>query len=314
MKILFAGTPDFSATILQAILKATSLNVVGCLSQPDKPKGRGRVLASSPVKTLALQHDLPILTPISLKNSEIQQKIQALSPDIMIVVAYGLIIPQEILDIPTFGCINIHASILPKWRGASPIQSAILHGDQQSGITIMQMDAGLDTGDILSTYPCTISTQDTSADLYNKLSKIGEHAILDTLEKIQAKQITPIQQDNSQASYAPKIKKEHANIDWHKPAIEIERSIRAYQPWPIAYSYLDGKNIRIWQAKIMQDSSSSAPGTICTINSQGIDVTTGDKLLRLTKVQIPGKKPVQVSDILNAKHPFIVDHIFTRNL
>ena len=306
LKVVFAGTPEFSATILQGLLDARTYNIIRVLTQPDRPKGRGQKLEPSPVKTLAKKYNLPILQPATLKRSSTAlDTITTLQPDLLIVVAYGLILPAKLLSIPTFGCINVHASILPKWRGAAPIQHAILAGDTKTGITIMQMDQGLDTGDILATYPCDILATDTSYDLQLRLADLGKQAILDALKNLNKLQPTP--QDHSQASYAPKITKQQANLDWDQPAQNLERAIRAYQPWPMAFTYLgkERERVRIWQANAIQTTQTSTahkPGTICDISPTGINVATGGGVLQILRMQFPGKKPLHIKDILHANN------------
>lgn len=304
MKIIFAGTPEISAAVLQTLIDA-KFNIVACLTQPDRPQGRGLKLTPSPVKVTAIAANIPVLQPAGLKNPNAQQEIKEYAADLMIVLAYGLILPQTVLDIPKLGCINIHASILPRWRGAGPIQHAILAGDHETGITIMQMDAGMDTGDMLATYPCKISDTDTSADLLQKLTTLAQTAILDSLSKLQAGNLQRIKQDDALATYAHKIDKQQAQIDWDKPAIEIDRTIRAYNPWPVAFTHFGSDTIRVWKAEVIAgQQSSAAPGTIIIVDKQGIQVNTGNGVIRLLTLQFPGKKPLPVNDICHA-HPEI---------
>lgn len=300
MKIIFAGTPEISAAVLQTLLNA-KYNIVACLTQPDRPQGRGLKLTPSPVKVTALNANIPVLQPLSLKNADVQQELKECAADLMIVLAYGLILPQAVLDIPPLGCINIHASILPRWRGAGPIQHAILAGDQETGITIMQMDAGMDTGDMLATYPCKISNTDNSGDLLQKLTALAQTSILDSLTKLQAGTLHRTKQDDSLATYAYKIDKQQALIDWDNSAINIDRAIRAYNPWPVAFTNFGADTIRIWKAEVAdQKTSSAAPGTIIITDKQGIQVNTGNGVIRLLTLQFPGKKPLPASDICHA--------------
>lgn len=303
MKIIFAGTPEISAAVLTTLLEA-NINVVACLTQPDRPQGRGLKLTPSPVKQIAQQYNIPILQPKTLKEREQQQQLANLEPDLMIVLAYGLILPQAVLEIPKLGCINIHASILPRWRGAAPIQHAILSGDKQTGITIMQMDAGLDTGDILKTYPCDIAPTDTSADLTLKLTDIARTAILDTLTAIKAGSLKAIAQDNSQATYAHKLQKAQANINWQQSATEILHAIRAYNPWPVAFTHLDGQLVRIWQAEVITKNTNAPPGTIIQAHKDDLQVSTGNGIIRILQLQFAGKKIIQGANLCNA-HPLI---------
>ncbi len=302
MKIIFAGTPEISAAVLQSLL-AANYSISACLTQPDRPQGRGLKLAPSPVKAIALQHNIPVLQPPSLKSMSIQNELTLLQPDLLIVLAYGLILPQAVLDIPKFGCINIHASILPRWRGAAPIQHAILAGDTRTGITTMQMDAGLDTGAILKVYPCAIEPQDTSGDLYQRLTTLAQTAILDTLNMLQRGTLVATAQEAALATYAHKITKQQARINWQQSAIEIEHSIRAYNPWPIAYTEFLDNTVRIWRAEIVKTSEHAGiakPGTIVAVDKTGLQVATGDGIVRLLTVQFPGKKALPVIDVCHA--------------
>ncbi len=302
MKIIFAGTPEISAAVLQALINANQ-NIIACLTQPDRPQGRGLKITPSPVKEIAQRYDIQVLQPNSLKNSEIQQQLHNLQPDLMIVLAYGLILPQVVLDIPKLGCINIHASILPRWRGAAPIQHAILSGDKETGITIMQMDAGLDTGDILAKYPCVIEAHDTSADLLKKLTALAQTSILDALDKLTSNKLIPQQQNDKLATYAHKLTKEQAEINWHDSAQNIVRAIRAYNPWPVAFTHFMQETVRIWQASIALDLNYSTihkPGTIVKKENDEIIVATGDGLVNLQILQFPGKKQLSAKDICHA--------------
>jgi len=303
LKIAFAGTPDFASEILNALLKS-SHEVVGVLTQPDRPAGRGQGLKMSSVKHVALRQGLPIHQPTSLKNPTEQEFLKQLNPDVLIVVAYGLILPREVLSIPKFGCLNVHASLLPRWRGASPIQHAILAGDVLTGITIMQMDEGLDTGDILSLSPCTMELHETSETLYHRLSQLAKDALLETLAKLEAGQLAPQKQDNALSSYAPKISKTQAKIDWTKPAAVIDRQIRAFNPWPVAFSEIHDKVVRIYSALPLPGESDAPPGTIIAATQQGIDVTTGEGILRLIELQFPGGKRLSVANLLHSKKNF----------
>lgn len=315
MKIIFAGTPDIAAAVLKTLIE-TQQNIIACLTQPDRPQGRGLKLTASPVKEVAIQHNIPVLQPVSLKTADTQQLLIDLHADLMIVLAYGLILPQAVLNIPKLGCINIHASILPRWRGAAPIQHAILAGDTETGITIMQMDAGLDTGSILATYPCDIDPTYTSADLYKKLTTVARHAITDTLNKMQHSRLLSIPQNNSLATYAPKIEKAHAKIDWHMPAIEIIRRIKAYNPWPVAFTSFMQQTIRVWQAELVNDNklnakpTSGAPGTIVAIDKTGIQVATSNGFVRLLTLQFPNKKAQSAVEICHAHKELMINSHF----
>jgi methionyl-tRNA formyltransferase len=304
MKIIFAGTPKFAADALSSLIHSP-YNIIAVYTQPDRPAGRGRKTQKSEVKLLAEENNLNIFQPETLKTVVEQEKLAALKPDLIIVVAYGLILPQAILDIPTLGCINVHASLLPAWRGASPVQQAILHGDSITGITIMQMDQSLDTGDILSVRKCSITDLDTSESLLNKLSIISQQLLVNTISKIENNAILPIKQDNNYASYAPKILKTDALINWQDDATIIHRKIRAFYPWPIAYSSLNDLNIKFITAEIlpMQNNITNImPGRILNISKLGLDIVCGNKtVIRITKLQLPNKNPITIKDLLNSK-------------
>lgn len=297
MKIIFAGTPQFAAPILQTLFNSQH-EVVAVYTQPDRPAGRGQKLHASPVKELALQHNLTVCQPQTLRDESEQKKLKDWQADVMIVVAYGLILPKIILETPRLGCINVHASLLPRWRGAAPIQRAILAGDNETGITIMQMDEGLDTGLMLHKVTTTITATDTSQTLHDRLSTLGAAALLTTLNNLQ--NITPERQNDAESNYAKKIEKQEAEINWQQSANEIDRLIRAFNPWPVAYTYLNNQPLRIWQAEPIAEKTNATPGTIIHIDKNNIDVATGDGILRLQKIQLPGGKCLPIKDVLNA--------------
>lgn len=297
LRVVFAGTPDFAASYLAALIESEH-EIVAVYSQPDRPAGRGKKLSMSPVKQLALEHSLPVYQPQSLRNDEAQQELAALEPDVMVVVAYGLILPQAVLDIPRFGCLNVHASLLPRWRGAAPIQRAIEAGDPETGITIMQMDVGLDTGDILSLKTCPIQPDDTSASLFEHLSHLGKDPLLDVLADLPGHQARAQRQDETGVTYAHKISKEEAKLDWQRPAIELERQIRAFNPFPMAWAELGDTRIKIIAAEVLDSESTGSAGVITAVTNEGIDVQCGTGRLRLNILQLPGKRAMPVKDIL----------------
>ncbi|NMT62801.1 methionyl-tRNA formyltransferase [Marinobacter orientalis] len=298
MRLVFAGTPDFAATALKALL-ATRHQVVGVYSQPDRPAGRGRKLTAGPVKQVALDAGIPVFQPRSLKNAEAREELQALEADVMIVAAYGLILPQAVLDIPRHGCLNIHASLLPRWRGAAPIQRAIAAGDRETGITIMQMDAGLDTGEMLLKAITPIEEDDTGGSLHDRLAELGGEAIVKALEHLEKGELRGEVQDEAQACYASKLSKEEGHIDWTLDAPTIGRLIRAFNPWPGTYTDLDDLRIRIHQAGVLEDTSDRHPGTVIRRSRKGIDIACGLESLRITRLQLPGSRPQSANDLIN---------------
>lgn len=300
LKLIFAGTPDFAARHLAALLSSDH-EVVAVYTQPDKPAGRGQKLTASPVKALALAHDLPVYQPTSLRNEEAQAELAALGADLMVVVAYGLILPKAVLDTPRLGCLNVHGSLLPRWRGAAPIQRAIWAGDSETGVTIMQMDVGLDTGAMIRKVSCTIASDETSASLYDKLAELGPQALVDTLDAMAAGDTTAEAQDDALANYAQKLSKEEARIDWSMEAVIIERCIRAFNPWPISWFEVADQTIKVWQAEVIDSDHGQPVGTLLKADKQGIDVATGKGVLRLLTLQPPGKKAMSVPDLLNSR-------------
>lgn len=299
LNIVFAGTPDFAAKHLQALLDSQH-NVIAVYTQPDRPAGRGKKLTPSPVKVLANEHELPVYQPASLKSEDAQQELAALNADLMVVVAYGLLLPKVVLDTPKHGCINVHGSILPRWRGAAPIQRAIWAGDVETGVTIMQMDVGLDTGDMLQISRLPIEPTDTSAILYEKLAELGPKALVEVCDTLTT--LTPEKQDDAQANYASKLSKDEAKIDWQLPAQQLERNIRAFNPWPVAWFDVADTNIKVWQASVVDSPNPSAdPGTIVRADKQGIVINTGQQALCIHQLQLPGKKNLPAADVINAR-------------
>ncbi|MFH8136479.1 methionyl-tRNA formyltransferase [Pantoea osteomyelitidis] len=299
LKIIFAGTPDFAARHLDALI-ASEHQIVGVFTQPDRPAGRGNKLTPGPVKVLAQAHDIPVFQPKSLRPEENQQLVAELQADVMVVVAYGLILPQAVLAMPRLGCINVHGSLLPRWRGAAPIQRALWAGDSETGVTIMQMDVGLDTGDMLYKLACPITPEDTSASLYDRLAELGPEGLLATLAQLAAGQAQPIKQDESQVTYAEKLSKEEARLDWTLSAAQLERCIRAFNPWPVSYFLIEDQPVKVWQASVLPHID-ARPGEILQADKQGIQVATSQGALNLELLQPAGKKAMSVQDLLNSR-------------
>jgi len=300
LRIIFAGTPDFAARHLDALL-SSGHQVVGVFTQPDRPAGRGKKLMPSPVKVLAEEHGLPVFQPASLRPQENQQLVADLNADVMVVVAYGLILPKAVLDMPRLGCINVHGSLLPRWRGAAPIQRSLWAGDVDTGVTIMQMDVGLDTGDMLYKLSCPITDEDTSATLYDKLAELGPKGLIDTLQQLADNSVQPEVQDEALVTYAEKLSKEEARLDWSLPAAQLERCIRAFNPWPMSWLEIDGQPVKVWQASVIAGPVNAAPGTIIEASKQGIQVATVEGILNLESLQPAGKKAMSAQDLLNSR-------------
>lgn len=299
LSILFAGTPEFAVPSLRALL-ASPHRVVGVYTQPDRPAGRGQRLTPSPIKDLASAHGLTIRQPLSLKGEEEAAALAAFAPDLLVVVAYGLLLPKRILEVPRLGCLNVHASLLPRWRGAAPIQRAIEAGDPVTGITLMGMEVGLDTGPMYRAEPTPITPADTAGSLHDRLAELGAAVLLGALPKIADETLVPVPQDPAEATYAHKLMKEEATLDWAQPADQIARRIRAFNPWPIAQTPWRGGLLRIWLAEALPAVTSLAPGRVIATTRAGIDVATGEGVLRITELQAPGKRPLAAADFLNA--------------
>ena len=296
MNLVFAGTPEFARAFLEAILQLQDHQVTAVYTQPDRRAGRGKQLRASPVKELALAHHLALCQPHSLRTPEAQQEFADLAPDLLIVVAYGLILPQQILQIPTFGCINVHASLLPRWRGAAPIQRTIAAGDPVSGISIMRMDAGLDTGDILAEAQLELAGNETSGSLHDRLIELGKPLLLEVLEAMPDILDQARPQDEALASYAEKISTTEAQIDWRQPAAKLDAWVRALNPTPGAYTLVQGERMKIWQAQVAHGAG--APGTILTASADGLEVACGKGSLLIRRAQLPGKSAMDVADLV----------------
>lgn len=310
MKIIFAGTPDIAVPVLAALVNTTH-TVVQVLTQPDRPSGRGHKLTPSPVKVFAQQHAIPVYQPLNFKDPTAVEFVKHLDADLMIVIAYGLILPQAVLDLPRLGCVNIHVSLLPRWRGSAPMQRAIIAGDTLTGISIMQMDAGLDTGPVLVYETLPILATDTTVTLQEKLSLLSAKALLENLDNIEEKKLTQQIQDNNDTTYAAKITKEEACLNWELGSAQLDRFVRAFNPWPIAYTYFNSERVRVWETKPINEISDAPPGMIVGITKEGIDVACGGGILRIKKLQWPSGniQPAQVA--VNGNLKIIVGAFFT---
>ena len=298
LRIVFAGTPEFAAEHLKALLD-TSHQIVAVYSQPDRPAGRGQKLTPSPVKQLALQHEIPVYQPQSLRDPAAQAELAALVPDLLVVVAYGLILPQAVLDIPRLGCINSHASLLPRWRGAAPIQRAIEAGDSESGVTVMRMEAGLDTGPMLLKVHTPIAAEDTGGSLHDRLAALGPQAVVEAIAGLAAGSLVGEVQDDSLATYAHKLNKDEARLDWTRPAVELERLIRAFNPWPICHSSLNETPLKILAGHLADGQGQ--PGAILAASKDGLTIACGQGALCLTRLQLPGGKALNFADLYNSR-------------
>ena len=310
LRVIFAGTPDFAAQHLQALLDSPH-QVVAVYSQPDRPAGRGRKLTASPVKALALENAIEVRQPLSLKDPEAQTMLANYNADIMVVVAYGLLLPQAALDTPRLGCINVHGSLLPRWRGAAPIQRAILAGDSTSGVTVMQMEAGLDTGPMLLKSEIPIAPADTSASLYDKLAVLGCKSLVSVLDSLQNSALSAQAQDSAEANYATKLTKAEGAINWHQSAQQISLQVRGLNPWPVAYSDWQDSRLRIWMAHAIETSSNQPAGTLVALDKTGLEVACGTGHLKITQLQWPGGKALIQSELMNLKQKMTLGEAFT---
>lgn len=298
MKIIFMGTPDFSVPTLEALL-ASEHEVAAVVTQPDKPKGRGKEIHMSPVKECALKHNIPVYQPIRARDEAFIEEMRALHPDTMVVIAFGQILPKSLLKLPKYGCINIHASLLPKYRGAAPIQWAVINGDEETGITTMLMDVEMDTGDMLEKTVVRLNPDETGGSLFDRLSLLGGDLILSTLNKLEKGEITPQPQEHEKATYVKKISKSMGDIDWTMNAVSIERLVRGLNPWPSAFTRLNGKMLKIWEARVLEDPKKQAPcGSVISADADGLKVQTGKGILCITSLQIEGKKRMDTAAFL----------------
>lgn len=306
MKIVFMGTPDFASGALEALIEAGH-EISAVYTQPDKPKGRGKEVQMTPVKEVALSHNIPVYQPERIKKAEEVEKLRAIPADIFVVAAFGQILSQEILDIPKYGCVNIHASLLPKYRGAAPIQWAVIDGEEKTGITIMQMNAGCDTGDILYTKEYVLDAKETGASLFDKLMLLGAEAIVEALPLLEAGKLTPVPQNDAESTHAAKLTKELGKLDFGKSAMELERLIRGLNSWPSAYTKFRGKQMKIWEAEVVD--AKGMPGTIVAIDKESFTIATGEGGLRILSLQLEGKKRMETKDFLLG-YPVEVAEVF----
>ncbi|OGT44902.1 MAG: methionyl-tRNA formyltransferase [Gammaproteobacteria bacterium RIFCSPHIGHO2_12_FULL_38_11] len=296
LKIIFAGTPKFAVPTLQLLIHSEHC-LLAVYTQPDRPAGRGQHLHASPVKLISQENNIPVFQPKTLRDVEVQAELKKLNPDVIVVVAYGLILPQAVLDIPKYGCINVHPSLLPRWRGAAPIPRAIEAGDKETAVTIMQMDKGMDTGPILKQEKQALKGDETSEQLHDLFSKMGAQLLLKTLDELNT--IMPIKQDNVLATHAAKIEKSEAVIDWNQSAIEINNKIRAFNSWPVASTVFNNQILKIWEAKVISEKVTAKPGEFIQISKERFCIATGDGVLEVLSVQLPGKKRMSAKDFLH---------------
>lgn len=297
MKIVFMGTPDFSVPVLESLYQSEH-EVALVVSQPDKPKGRGKELQPTPVKQKAQEHHIPVLQPIKVRDEKVVDELRKINPDCIVVVAFGQILPKEILELPKYGCINVHASLLPQYRGAAPIQWAVIDGLKETGITTMYMDVGLDTGDMIDKLVVPLREEETGGSLFDRLSEMGGPLLLETLKKLENGTAVRIKQDDSRSSYAKMLTRELGNIDFSKPAVEIERLIRGLTPWPSAYTFYRGKMLKIWKAQVLHRDENGCVGTIARVDKDAIYVQTGQGMLKVLELQLEGKKRMDTASFL----------------
>jgi methionyl-tRNA formyltransferase len=298
LRTVFMGTPEFALPTLRTLIDA-GLNLVGVYTQPDRPKGRGNVLTPPPVKILAAEHGIPVFQPVKLRAPEVVEELRQLAPDLVVVVAFGQILPKSVLDIPRYGCINVHASLLPRYRGAAPINKAIMDGEEATGVTTMLMDVGLDTGPMLVKKSLPIGLEDTAGLLHDRLAELGAEAMGETLSRLCAGTLNPEPQDDALSTYAPMLKKEDGRIDWSRPAAEVHNRVRGLDPWPGAYTSLDGEVLKI--ARTLPEAGMGAPGTVVSADANGVCIACGDGVLRIRELQLPGKKRLGAAEFLRGR-------------
>ena len=301
LRIVFMGTPDFAVPSLQALIEGPN-QVVTVVCQPDRQRGRGKVLSPPPVKVLAKQHNIPVLQPPSVRKEPFLEQLRELAPDLLVVVAYGKILPSALLQLPRLGAINVHGSLLPQYRGAAPIQWAVINGEIETGITIMQLDEGMDTGDILLTVPVAIGPQETAGELFDRLARLGGETLGPAIERLKQSQLTPQPQNHALASAAPMLTKEMGHLDWSLPAARLHCLIRGLDPWPSAYGFIEGKRYRFFNPEIVPIRSSALPGTLCRVDNQGLLIATGEDCLLIREIQPEGKKRMEVATCLRGAH------------
>ena len=297
MRILFMGTPDIAAGCLQKLID-DKFEIIGVVTQPDKPQNRGKKLGMPPVKELALKYDLPVYQPLKARDEEFVKTLQELNPDVIVVVAFGQILPKSILDIPKFGCINVHVSLLPKYRGAAPINWVIINGEEKTGVTTMYMDEGLDTGDMILTEEFDLDNEITAGELHDKMKDRGAEVLIETLKQIEKGTAPRIPQNHEEFTYAPMMNKSLGEIDWSKSAREIHNLVRGVNPWPSAYTTYEGSTMKVWKTKVLNETSDKKPGTIVDVDKDGIRVSTKDNIILISEIQMPGKKRVLVSEYI----------------
>ncbi len=309
LRIIFMGTPDFAVPSLKALLAGPD-RVVGVVCQPDRKRGRGKKMLPPPAKVLAEQHGITVLQPESVRSPEFFQTIAGLDPDLIVVTAYGKMISVSLLNLPPLGIINVHGSLLPKYRGAAPIQWAVINGDQQTGVTIMQVDEGMDSGDILFSVSIPILEDDTAGSLFEKLALLGGKTLINVIELLKEKKLPPLKQDDSRATLAPMLSKKQGHLDWTRPALELHCLIRGLDPWPSAYGFLDGRRFRFFSPLVVEDDSQNPPGTVCRADRQGLLIATGSGSLLIRDIQPEGKKRMSVQACL-CGIPFVPGDKFT---